>query len=182
MGQDTFWYILYNIRPHIEKQSNVRKYISAEERLAVTLRHYTTHWHTRSEKKNDLVLTVSRRNMSVHVSATRRNWDRLHLLKRICLFCRCRPCMYVSVNYRPNTDAVWPQPSATVGPQNHLAHRNVGKLTRNPIEHSARRNGLKKVAQIFMAWADWRSLCQQAIQQNWQLPSAGSTQAKFRAN
>jgi len=58
-------------------------------------RNYTTHWHTRPEKQNDLVSTVSRRNMSVHVSAARRHWDRLHLLKHICLFCRCRPCMSV---------------------------------------------------------------------------------------
>jgi len=39
MGPDTFWYILHNIRPHIEKQSNFRKCISPEERLAVTLRY-----------------------------------------------------------------------------------------------------------------------------------------------
>src|SRR5215469_17802106 len=38
MGPDTFWYILHNIRPYIEKQSNFRKCISPEERLAVTLR------------------------------------------------------------------------------------------------------------------------------------------------
>jgi len=37
MGPDTFWYILHNIRPYIEKQSNFRKCISPEERLAVTL-------------------------------------------------------------------------------------------------------------------------------------------------
>jgi len=38
MGSETFWYILHNIRPYIEKQSNFRKCISPEERLAVTLR------------------------------------------------------------------------------------------------------------------------------------------------
>jgi hypothetical protein len=38
MGPDTFWYIVHNIRPYIEKQSNFRKCISPEERLAVTLR------------------------------------------------------------------------------------------------------------------------------------------------
>jgi hypothetical protein len=38
MGSVTFWYILHNIRPYIEKQSNFRKCISPEERLAVTLR------------------------------------------------------------------------------------------------------------------------------------------------
>jgi len=67
-----------------------------------TTRHTGIHGR---KKQNDLVSTVSRRNMSVHVSAARRHRDRLHLLiKRICLFCRCRP--YVSVKYRPNTDAV----------------------------------------------------------------------------
>ena len=51
MEPDTFWYILHNIRPYIKKkQSNFRKCISPEERLAVTLRYYTTHWHTRPEK------------------------------------------------------------------------------------------------------------------------------------
>ena len=38
MGCETFWYILHNFRPYIEKQSNFRKCISPEERLAVTLR------------------------------------------------------------------------------------------------------------------------------------------------
>jgi hypothetical protein len=39
MGPDTFWYILHNIGPYIEKQkSNFRKCICPEERLAVTLR------------------------------------------------------------------------------------------------------------------------------------------------
>ena len=33
MGPDTFWYILHNIRPYIEKQSNFRNCISPEERL-----------------------------------------------------------------------------------------------------------------------------------------------------
>jgi len=51
MGPDTFWYILHNIRPHVEKQINFRKCISPEERLAVTLKYYTTHCHTRPEKK-----------------------------------------------------------------------------------------------------------------------------------
>jgi hypothetical protein len=36
MGPDTFWYILHNTGPYIEKQSNFRKCISREERLAVT--------------------------------------------------------------------------------------------------------------------------------------------------
>jgi hypothetical protein len=39
MGSYTFWYIIHNIRPHIEKQSNFRKCISPEERLAVTLKY-----------------------------------------------------------------------------------------------------------------------------------------------
>ena len=38
MGPDTFWYNLRNIKPYIEKESNFRKCISPEERLAVTLR------------------------------------------------------------------------------------------------------------------------------------------------
>jgi hypothetical protein len=38
MGPDTFWYILHNIRPYIEKQNNFRKCISPEERLAITLK------------------------------------------------------------------------------------------------------------------------------------------------
>ena len=38
IGPETFWYILHNIRPYIEKQSNFRKCISPEERLAATLR------------------------------------------------------------------------------------------------------------------------------------------------
>jgi len=39
MGPDIFWYILHNIRPHIEKQSNFRKFISPEAWLTVTLRY-----------------------------------------------------------------------------------------------------------------------------------------------
>jgi hypothetical protein len=38
MGSETFWFILHYIRPYVEKQSNFRKCISPEERLAVTLR------------------------------------------------------------------------------------------------------------------------------------------------
>ena len=38
MGPNMFWYILHNIRPYTEKQSNFRKCISPEERLAVTLK------------------------------------------------------------------------------------------------------------------------------------------------
>jgi hypothetical protein len=38
MGSEMFWYILHNIRLYIGKQSNFRKCISPEERLAVTLR------------------------------------------------------------------------------------------------------------------------------------------------
>jgi hypothetical protein len=38
------------------------------------------------KKQNDLVSTVSRRNMSVHVSAARHHWDRFHLFKGICFF------------------------------------------------------------------------------------------------
>lgn len=38
MKPNTFWYLLNGIRPYREKQSNFRKCISAEERLAVTLR------------------------------------------------------------------------------------------------------------------------------------------------
>ena len=37
-GPDMFWYILHNNKPYMEKQSNFRKCISPEERLAVTLR------------------------------------------------------------------------------------------------------------------------------------------------
>jgi hypothetical protein len=39
MGPDTFWYILQIIRLYKKKQSNFRKCISSEERLAVTLRY-----------------------------------------------------------------------------------------------------------------------------------------------
>ena len=39
MGPYTFLYILHNIRPHIEKQSNFTKCISPEEQLAVKLRY-----------------------------------------------------------------------------------------------------------------------------------------------
>ena len=47
-------------------------------------RNYRAHWLTRPEKKqNDLISTVSRRNMSAHVGAARRYWDRLHLLNRL---------------------------------------------------------------------------------------------------
>jgi hypothetical protein len=38
MFPETFWYILNDIRDDIKKQSNFRKCISPEERLAVTLR------------------------------------------------------------------------------------------------------------------------------------------------
>jgi len=38
MLPETFWYILNDIRDDIKKQSNFRKCISPEERLAVTLR------------------------------------------------------------------------------------------------------------------------------------------------
>jgi len=37
MGPDTFWYILHNIRPYIEKQSNFRKCISNHSFLATSL-------------------------------------------------------------------------------------------------------------------------------------------------
>jgi len=37
MGPDIFWYILYNIRPYIEKQSNFRKCISNQSVLATSL-------------------------------------------------------------------------------------------------------------------------------------------------
>jgi len=38
MLPETFWYMLNDIRDDIKKQSNFRKYVSPEERLAVTLR------------------------------------------------------------------------------------------------------------------------------------------------
>jgi hypothetical protein len=38
MLHETVWYILNDIRNDIQKQSNFRKCISSEERLAVTLR------------------------------------------------------------------------------------------------------------------------------------------------
>jgi len=38
MLPETFWYIMNDIRDDIQKQSNFRKCISPEERLAVTLR------------------------------------------------------------------------------------------------------------------------------------------------
>ena len=37
MGPETFWYILHNIRPYIEKQSNFRKCISNQSFLATSL-------------------------------------------------------------------------------------------------------------------------------------------------
>ena len=37
MGPDTFWHILHNIRPYIEKQSNFRKCISNQSFLATSL-------------------------------------------------------------------------------------------------------------------------------------------------
>ena len=69
-------------------------------------RNYTTQWCTRPEKKkNDLVSTVSLRNMSVHVSAaptTKTISTSTHL------FVLPLSAVYVSVKYRSNTDAVWP--------------------------------------------------------------------------
>ena len=59
MGPETFWVILHNIRPRIEKQSNFRKCTSPEERLSVTLRYYTTHWHTRPEKNKMIWFRLS---------------------------------------------------------------------------------------------------------------------------
>ena len=37
VGSDTFWYILHNIRPYVEKQSNFRKCISNQSFLATSL-------------------------------------------------------------------------------------------------------------------------------------------------
>ena len=37
MAPNTFWYILHNIRPYREKQSNFRKYISNPSFLATSL-------------------------------------------------------------------------------------------------------------------------------------------------
>ena len=38
MSPETYYYVLNRIKPHIEKKNNFRKCISAEERLALTLR------------------------------------------------------------------------------------------------------------------------------------------------
>ena len=74
--------------------SNINKW--KQDIYVLNTKPHDTLAHTAGKKQNDLVSTVSRRNTSVHVSAARSHWDRLHLLKRICLFCRCRSCMSVS--------------------------------------------------------------------------------------
>jgi hypothetical protein len=40
--------------------------------------------YTAGKKQNDMASTFSQQNMSVHVSAARRHWDRLHLNAFVC--------------------------------------------------------------------------------------------------
>ena len=53
-------------------------------------RNYTTHCHTRLTKTKWFGIA---RQSAKHVLAARRQRDRLHFLKHICLFCRFRPCL-----------------------------------------------------------------------------------------
>jgi len=76
--------------------SNIKKRKQDIDVLSTKLQD--TLAYTAGKKQNNLVSTVR----SVHVSAARCHWDRLHLVLPL-------SAVYVSVKYWPNTETVWPQ-------------------------------------------------------------------------
>ena len=75
--------------------SNTTKRKQGIDVLGTKLRDTLAYTAWKKKKQNDLVSTVSRRNMSVHVGAARRHWDRLHLNAFVCSavvgrVCQCK--------------------------------------------------------------------------------------------
>ena len=89
--------------------SNIKKRKHGIDVLCTKL--HDTLAYTAGKNKMIWVRPSVAENMCLHVSAARRqwdvicDWDRLRLLKS--MFVLPLSAVYVSVNYRPNTDAVW---------------------------------------------------------------------------
>jgi hypothetical protein len=107
-GPDTFWYILHNINFLEFLTINHFLLIQRHEYKAAmcSARNYTTHWHTRPGKKTKLF--GFDRQSAKHVRARQCSTAPLRpsLLAETLLFVPPLSAVYLSVKYRPSTDAV----------------------------------------------------------------------------